>query len=174
MFSSGKGGAVDMARAREFFDKACKGGHAGACSKKDNPPPAVAKAPTVYADPTQKIYDAAVAASRSRDHTRARSLFDEACKGGNAKGCFELGVMFGTGTGGPTDEAQARVFYEQACTGGDARGCLNLGFLFSAGIGGPQDRARAEALYEQACKAGESSACSRLKRMQRARSRGGR
>jgi TPR repeat protein len=167
MISSGKGGAVDMARAREFFDKACKAGHAGACSMKDNPPPAVAKAPAVSADPTQKIYDEAVVASRSRDHTRARSLLEEACKGGNAKGCFELGSMFGTGTGGPLDQAQARVFYEQACTGGDARGCLNLGFLFSAGIGGPQDRERAESLYEQACKAGESSGCARLKSMQK-------
>ena len=156
MFSSGKGGAVDMARAQEAFDKACKGGNATACSKKDAPLPAVAKAPAVSNDPNQKIYDEAVMASRSRDHTRARSLLRKPARVGNAKGCFELGSMFGTGTGGPVDQTQARVFYEQACTGGDARGCLNLGFLFSAGIGGPQDSARAESLYEQACKAGES------------------
>jgi TPR repeat protein len=121
------------------------------------------------------LFDQALLARRERDPARARTLFEQACDGGDAKACFEVGHMFRMGGGGASDDMQARVFYEKACTGGDARGCFNLGFLFSAGIGGPQDSARAQALYEQACRAGEPSACSRLNTMQRrTKSRGGR
>ena len=121
------------------------------------------------------LFDQALLTRSERDNARARTLFEQACDGGDAKACFEVGYMCVTGWGGSSDYTQARVFYEKACTAGDARGCLNLGFLFGAGKGGPRDSERAQALYEQACQTGESSACSRLKTMQkRAKSRSGR
>jgi TPR repeat protein len=91
-------------------------------------------------------------AYQSKDYARARALYDQACKGGEAKGCFSLGTMFHQGKGGPRNKARARVLYDQACKGGDAAGCTNLGAMFSQGEGGPQDKARARIFYDQACR----------------------
>jgi TPR repeat protein len=144
-----------------------------ATEKRDSGVPLASAAAPRAAD--LPLSEQASVARREGDHPRARTLFVQACDGGDAKACFEVGHMFRMGSGGASDDTQARVFYEKACTGGDARGCFNLGFLFSAGIGGPQDSARAQALYEQACQAGEPSACSRLNTMQsRPKSRGSR
>ena len=70
-----------------------------------------------------------VGAYNSKNYARARTLFDQACKGGHATGCFNLGLMFDKGEGGPQDLARARTFFDQACKGGHATGCFNLGHV---------------------------------------------
>ena len=59
----------------------------------------------------------------AQDKARARALYDQACKGGYARGCTNLGFMFETGAGGAQDKVQARALYDQACKGGDAKAC---------------------------------------------------
>jgi TPR repeat protein len=43
------------------------------------------------------------------------ALFDLACAGGDALGCYRLGDDARTGTCGPQDTRQARVLYDRAC-----------------------------------------------------------
>jgi TPR repeat protein len=54
---------------------------------------------------------------------RARALFDQACKYGDAAGCYIAGIMFRKGDGGARDEVRAQALLDQACKGGVARGC---------------------------------------------------
>jgi hypothetical protein len=98
-----------------------------------------------------------------QDKVRARELYELGCRGGIARGCRSLGILFSVGKGGPQDKARARDLYEQACTGGDARGCFFLGLMFGKGEGGAQDRARARDLFEQACKGGDVEGCNVVK-----------
>ncbi len=65
-------------------------------------------------------------AYKAKDYVRARALYDQACKGGDAGGCYIAGVMFYEGEGGAQDKARARALYEQACKGGIADGCRKL------------------------------------------------
>ena len=98
-------------------------------------------------------------AYEAKDYARARARFDQACKGGDALGCSNLGFMFLKGKGGEQNKAQARALYNQACKGGDAAACYNLGVMFETGEGGPLGLARARELYDQACKGGVAQAC---------------
>ena len=94
------------------------------------------------ADPSAMVAEG-VKAYQAKDYARARTLFDEACTGGNAGGCFVAGKMFRKGEGGAKDLARARALYDQACKGGDAGGCYSAGIMFRKGEGGAQDQARA-------------------------------
>jgi uncharacterized protein len=60
-----------------------------------------------------------VACSSPQDKARARSLFEEACTGGNATACVYVGDMFDKGEGGPRDQEQAVRWYEKAAEQGD-------------------------------------------------------
>jgi hypothetical protein len=54
------------------------------------------------------------------------TLYQKACDGGDAQGCFNLGVMYENGRGVTKDQAKAAQLYQKACDGGDAQGCENL------------------------------------------------
>ncbi len=114
------------------------------------------------AHPSSVALQEAYKAYKANDYGRARALYGQACKGGAAVGCYNLGQIFRTGAGGARDQARARALYGQACKGGDARGCHNLGLMFKRGVGGARDEARARALYGQACKGGDARGCSKL------------
>ena len=60
----------------------------------------------------------------------------------------ELGVAYGTGTGGARDEAQARKLFERAAEAGNPRGVSNLAAL--GGGGAPADPARSRELLGRA------------------------
>src|SRR5262245_42703642 len=53
---------------------------------------------------------------------------EEACNAGDAKACFNLGLLFAEGRGMSKDEARAAALFTKACDGGNAWGCFNLGF----------------------------------------------
>ena len=46
-----------------------------------------------------------------------------ACEGGQAVGCFNLGVRYVQGKGVPQDERRAATLFEQACKGGVSQAC---------------------------------------------------
>ena len=84
------------------------------------------------------------------------------CTSGDAKSCFDLGVMYENGTGVSKDQVHAAQLYKQACDGGNAPGCTNLAFMYLIGTGVSKDQVRAAQLYKQACDGGNAFGCSNL------------
>jgi TPR repeat protein len=64
----------------------------------------------------------------ARDDTRAAQLYQKACDGGYARGCFEFGRSYAAGRGVAKDEAFARQLFQKACDGGDMGGCAIVWF----------------------------------------------
>ena len=73
--------------------------------------------------------------------TRVADL-QQACAGGDASACYNLGWMYDDGEGVTKDLSRAAALYEQSCTGGYARGCFNLGLLYGNGEGVTEDSTR--------------------------------
>jgi len=88
--------------------------------------------------------------------------YSQACEGGVATGCFNLGMMYRFGSGVSRDYARAADLYRQACEAGVARACSSLGEMHYNGRGVLQDYAQAANLYRQSCEASEMPACSTL------------
>ncbi len=83
----------------------------------------------------------------------------DACTGGDARACYDLGVHFQVGDGVTLDYGQARALFERSCAAGDTYGCNGLGRLYQDGHGVDRDPARAMALYRQACDGGDAPVC---------------
>ncbi len=81
---------------------------------------------TGYSAEPSAMVSEGIKAYQAKDYARARTLYDQACKGGFAKGCYNLGVMFSNGEGGARNKARARALFDQACKGGNAKGCSVL------------------------------------------------
>ena len=79
------------------------------------------------------------------------------CEAGNARACFELGLIYNFALGVEQDDRQAVVFYRQACEGGVARGCENLATLTAL-----MDERQVPILERQACEGGNNDSCRRL------------
>jgi TPR repeat protein len=55
---------------------------------------------------------------------RAAALYQQACEGGVAQACADLGVLHRFGAGVGADEARARALLDRACRLGLAQGCF--------------------------------------------------
>ena len=86
----------------------------------------------------------------------------QACDGGDALSCFNLGVMYYKGDRVEQNKVLAVQLFRKACDGGGASGCFNLGNMYYKGDGVRQDKARAEELYSKACDGGGASGCFNL------------
>jgi TPR repeat protein len=75
------------------------------------------------------------AAYQARDFTKAASLFERACRDGEARACTSLGSMALNGETGRADASWARALYEKACQGGDAEGCGKLRAMTVGAVG---------------------------------------
>ena len=53
----------------------------------------------------------------------------KACTGGNAEGCFNLGLMYVKGQGVKQDYFKAKDLFGKACDGGVTNGCKNYAIL---------------------------------------------
>jgi TPR repeat protein len=94
-------------------------------------------------------------------HDALRTL-ENACTGGDAVSCNDLGVSQLRGYGAPADvDAAARAF-ELSCRAGSPDGCGNLGALYESGAGVPADISEAARLYAHACGLGGALGCSNL------------
>ena len=96
------------------------------------------------------------------DYPRAAELYQQACKGEDARGCAALGGMYYGGKGVGQDWTRAAGLYQQACDGEVALGCYRLGVMYYVGDGVPLDRARAARLYQQACAGDYGQGCYNL------------
>lgn len=94
-----------------------------------------------------------------KDFLRAFVEFQQACDGGNASGCYGLGIIYDYGLGVAHNYSKARELYKQACNGGEMEGCDFLGDLYKSGHGVSTDLNRARELYNQACKGGLAQGC---------------
>ena len=124
------GRGKDPKKAFELFDKACKGKYAAACSK------------------LAAMYDTGRSRVVTRDVTRARALFKEACTLGDGPACQRTGnyVM-------SSDPAEARKYFERACSKfSDGIACAQLAYMIDQGMGGVADPARAAKEYARAWK----------------------
>ncbi|MCG3769875.1 MAG: putative beta-lactamase HcpC [Nitrosomonadaceae bacterium] len=84
------------------------------------------------------------------------------CQKGEAAACFNLGYMYGNGTGVTQDDFKAVELYRKACDGQNATGCSNLGTMYAAGTGVTQDDFKAVELYRKACDGKYGSGCGQL------------
>lgn len=124
-------------------------------ARKGAPSPGLAQAqeqqsPDPVADGTEAI-------EKSKTH----DLYQEACEGGEVKGCARLGVLYERGHGVEKNYSEAAKYYEIACNRLDATSCFNLGSLYERGLGVREDLIRAHELYVTACDSGEPDACKR-------------
>ena len=94
-----------------------------------------------------------------KDNSGARNFFQKACKGGEARGCSDLGAMHVKGQGGRKNYLLARRYLGRGCEGRHFEGCNNLAVMFNNGWGGGKNRIIAAALYKYACKMKYKSAC---------------
>ena len=61
--------------------------------------------------------------------SRAVTLYTQACDGGDAAGCTNLGSSYYHGTGVMKDPSRAASLYKQAGEGGVGRGGAGLGLV---------------------------------------------
>jgi TPR repeat protein len=103
-------------------------------------------------------YDDAVAASGQHDFAKARELFAEAARAGDARAQFNLGRMYLDGEGGPRDYASALKWSEKAAAQGLPGAQYDLGRIYDGGLGVRRNPQRAAAWYQKAAARGFSSA----------------
>ena len=89
------------------------------------------------------------------DYQKAAQLLQKACDGGNALGCYNLGVLYAKGQGVRQDYQKAAQLYQKACDGGNAVGCYNLGVLYK----NSQSFSTAKQYYGKACDLGLQLGC---------------
>ncbi|MGC9954152.1 MAG: lysozyme inhibitor LprI family protein [Rhizomicrobium sp.] len=77
-------------------------------------------------DDGQSLFADGQAAYQAKDFAKAISLYERACRAGEARACTSLGSMAYNGEGERRDVSWARGLYEKACNGGDAEGCGKL------------------------------------------------
>ena len=121
--------------------------------------------PSSVSDPKQPLTEAhpvpAQTPSAPPNNNHAAESYKQACEGGNAPACFNLGRMYYTGDGVEPDRVRAAELFRLACEGGVASGCGSLGHMYAEG----EDKARAAELYGRACEYGDAIGCGRLGRM---------
>ncbi|MFB2539347.1 tetratricopeptide repeat protein [Acinetobacter sp. c3-l95] len=82
---------------------------------------------------------------------------------GNTEAQFNVGVMYGTGTGVKQDDAQAVYWYTKAMQQGNILALNNLGLLYATGSGVPKDYQKAKQLLENAANHGYLEAIAKEK-----------
>lgn len=60
---------------------------------------------------------------KKKDDAKAATLFRKACDGGDAQGCYNLGVYYDGHKAVANGGAKAVALYRKACAGGDEDAC---------------------------------------------------
>ncbi len=102
------------------------------------------------------------ARASSRCTNGALSDCEASCDRGDARACYNFGVMLYQGLGIEANPSRAANLYQKACESGSAEACLELGQLFEYGKTVPRDGPRAAQLLKRACDGGSASACQHL------------
>jgi hypothetical protein len=121
--------------------------------------PAPASAGTLAAPDFAEMEQQAVALYKQKHYADARSLFDQACDGGEMKACNYLGYLYAQGLGGPRETKKAHEVYQRACDQGTLSSCASLGSLYQNA--GDDDNARK--YFQRACDGGVAEGCDLLR-----------
>lgn len=127
------------------------------------PTPTPTSTPTPTPTPTPRR-PLTASEALARGHTignraEAAPYFKQACDGGIAHGCRDLGIFYDTGKIIPVDKGLAAQLYAKACEGGETDVCNNAAAYYRNGEVVPIDKARAATLYEKACEGGDAEGC---------------
>ena len=107
--------------------------------------------------------------SLERTDSFAELLRDEKqnCADGDAKACFDLGLIHHRGSGVERDDAIALEMFRSACDRDHLKACANLGVHYEKGLGVDRDLGQAAAIYQDACDRKGAAACSNLGKLYR-------
>ena len=86
----------------------------------------------------------------------------KACDNGDAKVCFNRGVMYENGLGVQQDGAKAVELFDISCNGGYVPSCSHLGVMYENGFSIQQDKIKALELFQKACNGGDAQGCFNL------------
>jgi TPR repeat protein len=97
-----------------------------------------------------------VAGLKVRDDAEKVAFYQQACDGGYAQACTNLGWMYQNAHGVNKDPAAAARLYKRACDGNacylpNNLGCVNLGRMFRDGEGVEQNQTVAARLFRDVC-----------------------
>jgi hypothetical protein len=135
------------------------GSHPGKSPNTDTKDPNATKSATPNG---AKLYNQGISSYKNQDFPTAANLWQQACDGGEPKGCFGVGVMYEEGKGVAKNVKRAVDLYKSACDQSYATGCYNLGLMYGNGRGVPKDLKRAADLYRRACDERNAAACNNL------------
>jgi tetratricopeptide (TPR) repeat protein len=107
-------------------------------------------------------YDQGKTAFEHKDYAKARTLFTQACEGGNMNACNYLGFIYDQGLDVPVDDVAAGKIYQKSCDQGNMRGCNGLGSVFQ-NIG---NNTEARKYFQKACDGRLKEACDLLRGVQ--------
>jgi serine/threonine protein kinase len=112
--------------------------------------------------PEPSAYELGKTAYDKNDYAQARTLFTQACEGGEMKACNYLGYVYAQGLGSPPDVEMARKIYQKACDQGNLSSCASLGYIYL----NEQKNAEARKYFKQACDGKVAEACEMLRGVQ--------
>ena len=119
-------------------------------------------AKSMAAPQTGSVYDQGKDAYDHKKYAQARTLFGQACDGGELRGCNYLGYLYAQGLGGSADATKARAVYQGACDKGNLSSCASLGTLYEDG----GNKAEAQKYFKKACDGGLADGCELLRGVQ--------
>lgn len=112
----------DLAKAREFFQKACDAGDTDTCEKYE----------------------------LTQDTSKFKAILQKACDAGNQNACPKLGELYAEEAKN-IGKDKGKELYQKACDLGSANGCYELAVSYNIGRGVSQDINKAKELYKKAC-----------------------
>jgi TPR repeat protein len=102
------------------------------------------------------------ACSGIQGNAESVALFDRACDGGDAQGCFEAAKGYLCGTGVPKDLRKAADRSARSCDK-DTRGCATAGLIVLAiPDATPAEADRGARMLQRGCDSGDIAACNNL------------
>jgi beta-lactamase hcpA (cysteine-rich 28 kDaprotein) len=114
---------------------------------------------------SKDLIELGIEAYEKGDYQKAGQLYQKACDGGNADGCYNLGLLYVSGRGVKQDYQKAVKLFKKDCDSGNAEGCYNLGVSYNNGKGVKQDFYTAKQYYGKACDLGLQLGCDNYRRL---------
>jgi TPR repeat protein len=143
MYATGRGVAVNIDEARQWYEKAVQHGIV-----------------TAYAA-IGGLYE-----TDPPNFAEARQWYEKGVAAGDIGSMYSLAYMYDEGHGVQRDYAKARDLYQQAGDAGNGNAMFNLALMYATGKGGILDVEKARQLYQRAVNAGIEPAREQLKRLQ--------
>lgn len=105
-------------------------------------------------------FQSGLTAAESGDYATVLREWTPLAEQGDARGQYNLGIMYAEGFGVPQDHAEAVKWYLLAAEQGEARAQAGLGYLYHVGQGVPQDNITGHMWYNIAASKGAEKAAS--------------